>query len=634
MTLAIEVGPQQVLTRLTRQIAGGRMTVLATDHPKRGTEFQLLVARAGWEVMTSRSQQESTTVSASLAKQSNPLSKSTVPMANSMDRQPIHFDATAVRRERMRLAALQSPKPLAQAAPVVAAPAVMQYDASQIRRQRNRTEPKDTSLGSQTHPEPQGVSPGWSTQPEPQGASPGLPAITSTTSPISASPTVDHVKVIESFLIDFVVEQTGYPAEIIELDWDIEADLGIDSIKKAQLFGELREFFDLESLTSFSLDSFKTLRHIVDLLVTLPGKGDWLARTSADTGTPSPSQKIVDVSSNFAPAIPAAPPAIVTPAPAIVQPQPVTATPQAAAPASSMSNERMQQFLIDFVVEQTGYPPEIVDLDSDLEADLGIDSIKKAQLFGELREMFTFPTPTSTENNRLALSDFRTLRSVLELLQGSQRSEGASASTELPASPSAPATSVVPVENQSVTIAQPTSAAQPESHTSVAMGVSPAHEFRSLVQLPLPATPFSVLGELPVAYFASTSDRVTVVPGHNYATALFANLQAMAGRPSHTASDCSPHYNGQSERVGHSITHLATTLGAAEISLLALDACVLQSSRWSPASASEAHSSSTSTAILVTRGCEPLPTMKPPPGWPVGLAYRWQRMCIPVLPVP
>ncbi len=62
----------------------------------------------------------------------------------------------------------------------------------------------------------------------------------------------------------------------------------------------------------------------------------------------------------------------------------------------------MQQFLIDFVVEQTGYPPEIVDMDSDLEADLGIDSIKKAQLFGELREMFTFPAAATAENNRLA----------------------------------------------------------------------------------------------------------------------------------------------------------------------------------------------------------------------------------------
>ena len=35
--------------------------------------------------------------------------------------------------------------------------------------------------------------------------------------------------------IDFVIEQTGYPREIVELDADLEADLGIDSIRKAQL---------------------------------------------------------------------------------------------------------------------------------------------------------------------------------------------------------------------------------------------------------------------------------------------------------------------------------------------------------------------------------------------------------------
>ncbi len=61
--VVVEVGPQQVLTRLTRQIAGSRLTVLSTDHPKRGTEFQLLSARAGLEVMTSRTEQEPATVS-------------------------------------------------------------------------------------------------------------------------------------------------------------------------------------------------------------------------------------------------------------------------------------------------------------------------------------------------------------------------------------------------------------------------------------------------------------------------------------------------------------------------------------------------------------------------------------------
>ncbi len=45
-----------------------------------------------------------------------------------------------------------------------------------------------------------------------------------------------------------MVEQTGYPAEVVDLDADLEADLGIDSIKKAQLFGELQEYFDISAL--------------------------------------------------------------------------------------------------------------------------------------------------------------------------------------------------------------------------------------------------------------------------------------------------------------------------------------------------------------------------------------------------
>ena len=75
-----------------------------------------------------------------------------------------------------------------------------------------------------------------------------------------------------------MVEQTGYPPEVVELDADLEADLGIDSIKKAQLFGELQEYFDVTPLTNMSgadsltLDDFPTLRHIVNFLATLPQK--------------------------------------------------------------------------------------------------------------------------------------------------------------------------------------------------------------------------------------------------------------------------------------------------------------------------------------------------------------------------
>ena len=35
--------------------------------------------------------------------------------------------------------------------------------------------------------------------------------------------------------------------------------------------------------------------------------------------------------------------------------------------------------MLEIVAEQTGYPPDMLDLDLDLEADLGIDTVKQAE---------------------------------------------------------------------------------------------------------------------------------------------------------------------------------------------------------------------------------------------------------------
>ena len=72
---------------------------------------------------------------------------------------------------------------------------------------------------------------------------------------------------LETFLIDFVVEQTGYPREIVELDADLEADLGIDSIRKAQLVGEIGLKYGLTADDDVSLDAFPTLRHLLEYLL-------------------------------------------------------------------------------------------------------------------------------------------------------------------------------------------------------------------------------------------------------------------------------------------------------------------------------------------------------------------------------
>jgi acyl carrier protein len=195
---------------------------------------------------------------------------------------------------------------------------------------------------------------------------------------------------LEQILLGFVVEQTGYPADLINLDWDLEADLGIDSIKRAQLLGELREIFHLETDDRKSLEAVRTLRQILDRL-----RARVLDQEPASKQGPSPTTQPIAKQPEKAESI---------------------TTVAAASARESAPKRNIEKFLVDFVVEQTGYPPEIVDLDADFEADLGIDSIKKSQLFGELREQFRFNVGNS---DRVSLTSFRTLRQVLAALDAS-----------------------------------------------------------------------------------------------------------------------------------------------------------------------------------------------------------------------
>ena len=42
------------------------------------------------------------------------------------------------------------------------------------------------------------------------------------------------------------------------------------------------------------------------------------------------------------------------------------------------------------MVEKTGYPRDMLDLDLDLEADLGVDTVKQAEMFAAIRATITF----------------------------------------------------------------------------------------------------------------------------------------------------------------------------------------------------------------------------------------------------
>jgi acyl carrier protein len=333
-----------------------------------------------------------------------------------------HFDATARRRQKMRqkagTAETSGPPATssggngADAEPVPIVPKPVRDALGFLARAPGMGEDATGTVPQRTSPRPVPAS----RPPLPQAAA----SASRETSAVAPSPraSVPHggavnPKELETFLVGFVVEQTGYPASIVELDADLEADLGIDSIKKAQLFGELGQRFQVKPSADLSLDDFPTLRHVLNYLAANVGTVQAGAAPAPEPArnvsapAPRPPAATARTVSRIAPAAPLR-----------------TAEPGAVPAGAALRPEELESFLVNFVVEQTGYPASIVELDADLEADLGIDSIKKAQLFGELGQRFQVKPSAD-----LSLDDFPTLRHVLNYLLAGSGTPAAGASS-------------------------------------------------------------------------------------------------------------------------------------------------------------------------------------------------------------
>ncbi|MEM9364726.1 MAG: SDR family NAD(P)-dependent oxidoreductase [Planctomycetota bacterium] len=92
---------------------------------------------------------------------------------------------------------------------------------------------------------------------------------------------------LHQLMIDLVVDQTGYDRTIIDLDADLEAELGIDSIKRAQLIGELEQHYQLQSLreSSLRLSDFPSLRTIGDFILDKMDAGNISHNEAASNNT-------------------------------------------------------------------------------------------------------------------------------------------------------------------------------------------------------------------------------------------------------------------------------------------------------------------------------------------------------------
>lgn len=79
-------------------------------------------------------------------------------------------------------------------------------------------------------------------------------------------------------------------------------------------------------------------------------------------------------------------------------------------PAPNAGADSIATSLLSIVSDKTGYPVEMLDLEMDLEADLGIDSIKRVEILGALEDAH----PELGEIEPEALTELRTLASILQ----------------------------------------------------------------------------------------------------------------------------------------------------------------------------------------------------------------------------
>ena len=83
--------------------------------------------------------------------------------------------------------------------------------------------------------------------------------------PSSFVPSPSSDPVTETVLA-IVAEKTGYPTEMLELELDLEADLGVDTVKQAETFAAVRAAFDIPRIEDLKLRDYPTLASVIQFV--------------------------------------------------------------------------------------------------------------------------------------------------------------------------------------------------------------------------------------------------------------------------------------------------------------------------------------------------------------------------------
>ena len=193
----------------------------------------------------------------------------------------------------------------------------------------------------------------------------------------AAAPAPTAALDVNAVLLDIVADKTGYPKEMLEPEMDLEADLGIDSIKRVEILGTVQDRLpDVPGVRGEEMGELRTLGQIQE----------YLQAKAPQTAAPAASTTAAPVAS--------------------------TAAPEASAPAPAAAADPAEALLA-VISEKTGYPANMLEMSMELEADLGVDSIKRVEIMWAIQEKF----PQLPQLDNQVLAEMRSLGQIADHLK-------------------------------------------------------------------------------------------------------------------------------------------------------------------------------------------------------------------------
>lgn len=194
------------------------------------------------------------------------------------------------------------------------------------------------------------------------------------TVPSARSAQGQRAEQVRSAILALLANKTGYPPDMLDTGLDLEADLGIDTVKQAEFIAEIREKFGIPRIEGLKIADFPTIEHIIGFV-----------RQYTENGEPA-SHEVTSTEPSF---------------------------------AQALSGEEVREKILSLLSRKTGYPADMLDTGLDLEADLGIDTVKQAEFISEVREAFQIPRIEG-----LKIADFPTIGHIIGFVLERTQSTG------------------------------------------------------------------------------------------------------------------------------------------------------------------------------------------------------------------